>query len=78
MKVAIIHYWLITRRGGEKVLESILKLYPQADIYTLFYDKERYGPYLDGHTVFTSVLDIPFLENDGKNYFRYTLLESIH
>ena len=69
MKVAIIHYWLITRRGGEKVLESILKLYPQADIYTLFYDKERYGPYLDGHTVFTSVLDIPFFRKRWQKLF---------
>ena len=46
MKVAIIHYWFITRRGGEKVVESILKLYPQADIYTLFYDEKKYGNYL--------------------------------
>ena len=54
MKVAIIHYWFITRRGGEKVVESILKLYPQADIYTLFYDEKKYGNYLKKHKVFTS------------------------
>lgn len=34
MKVAIIHYWLIGMRGGERVLEEICRLYPQADIFT--------------------------------------------
>ena len=34
MKVAIIHYWLVTMRGGEKVLEALLDLYPDADIFT--------------------------------------------
>ena len=36
MKVAIIHYWFLTRRGGEKVVESILKIFPDADIFSLF------------------------------------------
>lgn len=34
MKVAIIHYWLVTMRGGEKVIEALLDVYPDADIYT--------------------------------------------
>jgi glycosyltransferase involved in cell wall biosynthesis len=37
-KVAIIHDWLNGMRGGEKVLEEILTLYPAADIFTLFYE----------------------------------------
>lgn len=41
LKVAIIHDWLISYRGGEKVLESICELYPEAPIYTLFYDKKK-------------------------------------
>lgn len=57
MKVAIVHYWFITRRGGEKVVESILKLYPEADIYTLFYDQETYGDHLAGHKIYTSILN---------------------
>lgn len=69
MKVAIIHYWFITRRGGEKVVESILKLYPQADIYTLFYDKRNYGDYLRGHKVYTSKLDIPFFRKHYQKIF---------
>ncbi|MBJ7556457.1 glycosyltransferase [Marinomonas spartinae] len=40
MKVAIIHYWLVNLRGGEKVLEALCELYPQADIYTHVYNSE--------------------------------------
>jgi len=35
MKVAIIHDWLVVNGGAEKVLEEILALYPQAEIFTL-------------------------------------------
>lgn len=34
MKVAIVHYWLVTMRGGERVVEALCELYPDADIYT--------------------------------------------
>lgn len=69
MKVAIIHYWFITRRGGEKVVESILKLYPQADIYTLFYDKEKYGDYLKNHKVYTSKYNTPIFRKHYQKIF---------
>ena len=41
MRVAYVHDWLVTYRGGEKVLESLLSLYPDAPIYTLFYDSKH-------------------------------------
>lgn len=69
MKVAVVHYWFITRRGGEKVVESILKLYPDADIYTLFYDKNQYGNYLSNHKIYTSILNIPFLRRYYQKVF---------
>jgi len=69
MKVAIIHYWFITRRGGEKVVEAILKLYPKADIYTLFYDEKNYGDYLKGHKIYTSSIDITFFRKHYKKIF---------
>ena len=37
-KVAFVHDWLVSYRGGERVLESLCELYPQAPIFTLFYD----------------------------------------
>lgn len=69
MKVAIVHYWFITRRGGEKVVESILKLYPQADIYTLFYDKETYGNHLESHQIYTSKYDTLFFRKHYQKIF---------
>ncbi len=36
MRVAIVHDWLYTPGGAEKVLAAILKCYPQADLYCLF------------------------------------------
>jgi glycosyltransferase involved in cell wall biosynthesis len=38
VRVAFVHDWLVTYRGGEKVLESLLQLYPEAPIFTLFHD----------------------------------------
>ena len=69
MRVAIVHYWFITRRGGEKVVESILKLYPSADIYTLFYDKNKYGDSLKNHNIYTSILNTPFLRKYYQKAF---------
>jgi glycosyltransferase involved in cell wall biosynthesis len=34
LKVAIVHYWLVNMRGGERVVEALCELYPDADIYT--------------------------------------------
>jgi len=57
LRVAISHYWLVTWRGGEKVLASMLKLFPKADIYTLFYEPKVCGPYLKGHKVYPSAIN---------------------
>ncbi|MFA6600885.1 MAG: glycosyltransferase [Candidatus Omnitrophota bacterium] len=46
MKVALVHDWLIHMRGGEKVLEALAELYPEAVIYTLFYRRETLSPSL--------------------------------
>lgn len=35
MKVAVIHEWLVTYAGSERVVEQILGLYPQADLFSL-------------------------------------------
>ena len=71
MKVAVIHYWFISRRGGEKVVESILKLYPNADIYTLFYDKDKYGDHLKGRNVYTSKYNTPFFRKYYQKIFPF-------
>jgi len=37
MKVALVHDWLTGMRGGEKVLEALCEVFPQADIFTLLH-----------------------------------------
>ncbi|MCK5374456.1 MAG: glycosyltransferase family 4 protein [Alphaproteobacteria bacterium] len=44
MKVAVVHDWLPLMGGAERVLEQILKVFPGADVYTIFDfldDKQR-------------------------------------
>ena len=69
MKVAIIHYWFITRRGGEKVVETLLEIFPEADIYTLFYDQEIYGDTLKGHKIYTSIFNIKIIRKYYQKLF---------
>ncbi len=60
-KVAIVHDWLVAQRGGEKVLEAILELFPGADVYTLFYSPERCSDFINRHRIIPSTLNkIPF------------------
>lgn len=44
VRVAIIHYWLVTMRGGERVLEALLDLYPDADVFTHVVDPAGISP----------------------------------
>lgn len=57
MRTAIIHYWLVNMRGGEKVLESLCALLPEADLFTLFYDPQRVSPRLRARNVRASFLN---------------------
>jgi glycosyltransferase involved in cell wall biosynthesis len=56
-KVAIIHDWLNGMRGGEKVLEEMLALYPQADIFTLFFEAAAVSPLIRSRKVHVSRLN---------------------
>jgi glycosyltransferase involved in cell wall biosynthesis len=56
-RVALIHYWLLGARGGEKVLEAICRILPDADIFTLFYDPEKVSPLIGSKNVHTSFLN---------------------
>ena len=51
MKVAIIHYWLVGMRGGEKVVEALCEMYPQADIFTHVYVPEMVSDRIRQHRV---------------------------
>lgn len=61
MKVAIVHDWLTNYGGAETFVELWLRMYPQADIFTLIYDKKKMKGHFEGTKIFTSKLQkFPF------------------
>ena len=56
MKVALAHDFLIRWGGAEKVLFDLHKLFPEAPIYTLFYDKKFTNEYFSGMEIRSSYL----------------------
>lgn len=54
LKVAIVHDWLVNYGGAERVVEEFLKVFPQAEIYTLVYDKKKMGKIFPPEKVHTS------------------------
>ena len=70
MKMALVHDWLTGMRGGEKCLEILCELYPQADLYTLIHLKDRLSTVIEGREIRTSFLQhLPGI----ARYYRYCL-----
>jgi glycosyltransferase involved in cell wall biosynthesis len=57
MKVALVHDWLITWRGGEKVLDAMVEAFPHADIFTLFHEKGAMSPRIESRPISTAFVD---------------------
>jgi glycosyltransferase involved in cell wall biosynthesis len=57
MKVAIVHYWLVGMRGGEKVVEALCRMYPDADVFTHVYVPEAMSAEIRRHKVMTSFIN---------------------
>ncbi|HXH92876.1 MAG TPA: glycosyltransferase [Thermoanaerobaculia bacterium] len=55
-RVAVIHDWLTGMRGGENVLEAILDLFPDAELFTLFHFPGTVSDAIEKHTIHTSRL----------------------
>lgn len=72
MKVALVHYWLVNMRGGEKVLEALCELYPQADVYTHVYTPEEISGTIRNHKVQTSFIQkLPFAKRWYQKYLPF-------
>lgn len=69
LKVAIVHYWLVNMRGGEKVLEALCDLFPDADIFTHVYDRAVVSDTINGHKVTTTFIQkLPFANRFYQSY----------
>jgi glycosyltransferase involved in cell wall biosynthesis len=69
MKVAIIHYWLVGMRGGEKVVEALCEMYPQADIFTHVYNPDLVSERIRRHRVIPTFINS--LPRAAKMYKTY-------
>lgn len=68
-RVALVHYWLVGMRGGEKVLEALCEIYPQADIFTHVYVPGAVSERIRRHKVSTTF--IASLPAAARLYKRY-------
>lgn len=69
MKVALVHDWLVTHRGGERVLDALCELFPDADLYTLIHRPGTQSPLIEQRRVFTSFLQsIPGIHTRYRHF----------
>jgi glycosyltransferase involved in cell wall biosynthesis len=57
MRVAIIHYWMVGMRGGEKVVEALCEMFPEADIFTHVYVPDAVSETIRRHRVQTTFIN---------------------
>jgi glycosyltransferase involved in cell wall biosynthesis len=70
MRVAIVHDWLVTYAGAERVLEQMLAVFPDAQLFSLIHRiPPRQRGFLDRRSVRTSFLQhIPFIEHTYRGF----------
>ncbi len=68
-RIAFVHDWLTGMRGGEKCLEALCELYPDAPIYTLLHNQGSSSPTIERHPIYTSFIQhLPFARDRYRNY----------
>jgi glycosyltransferase involved in cell wall biosynthesis len=71
-RVALIHYWLVGMRGGEKVLEALCRMFPGADIFTHVHVPGRISETINAHRIrTTSVARLPFAPRLYQKYLPF-------
>ena len=69
LRTAIIHYWIVAERGGEKVVRALCDLFPDAVIFTHVADRDLVARLYPGHEIRTTFISrLPFAQ---KQYQRY-------
>jgi glycosyltransferase involved in cell wall biosynthesis len=57
-RIAIVHDWIVSMRGGERVLESLCRLYPRAPVFTLRYEPRAVSATIAAQDVRTAFTDL--------------------
>lgn len=70
LKIALVHDWLTGMRGGEKVLEVLCELFPDATIFTLVHKSRSVSPTIEEMKIVTSIIQkFP----GSKTHYQYYL-----
>ncbi|MCB1174117.1 MAG: glycosyltransferase [Leptospiraceae bacterium] len=80
LRIALVHDWLTGMRGGEVVLEALLELFPDADLYTLLYTRGSVSTRISERRIITSFIDrLPFKDRWYRHYLPLfpTAIESL-
>lgn len=73
MKIAIVHEWLVTYAGSERVLEQMLECYPEAELFALvdFLPSDKRG-FIKNKPVITSFIQkLPFAKSIYRSYLPF-------
>lgn len=72
MKVAVVHYWWLSNRGGEAVVSAILRMFPDADLFVQVCDEDlvrrTLGPEFRGRIIPSFVARLPGARRHYKKY----------
>lgn len=68
-RIALVHDWLVRMRGGEKCLEALCEVFPQAEIFTLLHRRGSVSPMVESRPIHTSFLQ--WMPGSAKRYPYY-------
>lgn len=69
MRVALVHDWLTGMRGGERVLEALVALFPEATLFTLVHQPGCLPPRLEARPIRTSFIQrLPLAPRRFRHY----------
>ena len=72
-KIAVIHDWLVTYAGAERVLEQIIDLVPHADLFSVidFLPEDQRGFIKGKQAKTTFIQHLPFAKTKYRNYLPF-------
>ena len=70
LKISLVHDWLTSYAGAERVLEAMLELYPDSPIFTLVYDSEGigFGPIASAQIQSSFIQRLPWGKKKYRSY----------
>ena len=70
LKIAIVHEWFVNYAGSERVVEQILNLFPNADLFAVvdFLDNSQRGFIQNKKVTTTFIQNLPFAKTKFRQY----------